>query len=339
MIFCTLFNGRYLAQGVALYRSLEATARSGFVLHVLCMDEFSADTLERLRLPRLRIIRLAEFETDALRAARANRSFAEYCWTCAAPLLMRVQDLAGPQAVVAYVDADIRFFSDPQAIFDELGTKSIFVHEHGFAPAYRAFQSYAGRFNVGVVAIRNDPEGRACLERWHRQGLAECFIDVAGGKCGDQNYLDEWPERYSGLAISANPGVGLAPWNIEKHVLAKADAGLTVDGNPIVFYHYHSLRVWRPRFGLRPVLMAQAPYAFGRRILRMIYAPYVAELCRAISDIKRVGMPADAVLDNVGMVRIVANLALRRLSLSIDLPFLATLDADRAVLAPRRAGE
>jgi len=339
LIFCTLFNGRYLPQGLALYRSLETTAHGRFVLYALCMDEYSADALERLRLPAARIVRLAEFENDALRAARSNRSFGEYCWTCTAPLMMRVQELAGADAVVAYVDADICFFSDPQKIFDELGSKSIFVHEHDFAPAYRKFQSQAGRFNVGVVAVRNNAEGRECLERWHRQGLAECVMDVANAKCGDQMYLDEWPQRYTGLVISANPGIGRAPWNIEKHVLGRISDGVTADGVPIVFYHYHSLRVCRPRFGLRPILMAHAPYAFDRNIIRMIYDPYVGEMKRAIADVKAAGLPADAMLDDIGAIRFLANLALRRLSVSFEnsIPATAHFFADPAARRPEGA--
>ena len=323
MIFCTLFNGRYLPQGLALYRSLEATARARFVLYILCMDDFSAEALARLSLANVRIVRLEQLETDALRTARANRSFGEYCWTCTAPLLMHVHDIAGPDSVVAYADADIRFFSDPQEIFDELGEKTSFVHEHDFSPAYGDFQAHAGRFNVGVIAIRNNPEGRECLDRWHRQALAECVMDPSGGKCGDQNYLDEWPQRYPGLVISTNPGVGLAPWNIEKHEISKTGEAVMVDGVPIVFYHYHSLRVWRSWFGLRAVLIAHAPYSLGTHIVRRIYAPYVAELRRAISDIKTAGMSADAALDAVNLPRLLKNLVLRRLSLSIEFPPLA----------------
>jgi hypothetical protein len=318
VIFCTLFNAGYLLQGIALYRSLEATARRSFVLYVLCMDDLSADALLYLALPNIRIIRLASFETPSLKAARGNRSFAEYCWTCAAPLIMHVQDLSSPDVVVAYVDADIRFFSDPQAIFDELGQASIFIHEHNFAPAFRSLQSKAGRFNVGLVAVRNNTEGRECLDRWHRQSLVECVMDVAAGRCGDQNYLDEWPQRYPGLVISENPGVGLAPWNVTKYELRTTGGDLTINGVPAVFFHFHSLRQWRPRLGLRAVLMAQRPYPLPPHVVRTIYAPYVAELRRAMSELEEVGVHLDAVLERVGPSRFLGNLVLGRVWLSLN---------------------
>lgn len=289
MIFCTLFNRAYLPQGVALYRSLERTAGTDFVLYILCMDDFSADALGRLGLGRARIIRLGEFEDDALRAARASRTVGEYCWTCTTPLLSYVLDRHPAGEVVTYVDADIRFFSSPRAILDELGDKSIFIHEHDFGPEYTHFRAVSGRFNVGVVAIRNDPEGRVCVERWKAQCLADCSLDPAAGRCGDQNYLDEWPDRYRRLVISAHPGVGLGPWNIGKHRLAADRDGLLVDDLPVVFYHYHALRVWRPFLGIRPVLMARGDYTFTSDVVRAIYRPYVRELWQAIAELKAIG--------------------------------------------------
>ena len=289
MIFCTLFNRLYLPQGIALYRSLERTMGADFVLHVLCMDEFSADALGRLGLSRMRIIRLDDVEDDALRAARANRTVGEYCWTCTTPLLLHVLERQAPDEAVTYVDADIRFFSSPRAILEELGDNSILIHEHDFDPKYAHFLSVSGRFNVGVVAIRNDREGRECLERWKAQCLADCSLDPAAGKCGDQNYLDEWPDRYRRLVVSAHPGIGLGPWNIGKHSLAEERNTLLVDDRPVVFYHYHALRIWRPLFGIRPVLMARGEYTFTSDVVRAIYRPYEQELWQAISELRTIG--------------------------------------------------
>lgn len=288
MIFCTLFNRTYLAQGITLYRSLEQTVAGEFILYALCMDEFSAAALALFNFPHLRIVHLDEIEDDALKAVRKSRSFGEFCWTCTAPLVLHVQDRHPPGTVVAYVDADIRFFSDPAAVFAELGDSSIFIHEHDFAPKHAHLQPAAGRFNVGVAAFRSDVEGRACLQRWKAQCLAECVMDPTAGKCGDQHYLDDWPQHYLALVISANPGIGRGPWNIMKHCVRVERGNTTVDGRPLVFYHYHALRLFRPSRGLKPMLMAQG-YFLGDTVVRAIYRPYARELWGALADLDRLG--------------------------------------------------
>jgi hypothetical protein len=99
MIFCTLlFNWAFLPQGIALYRSLERTCKSDFVLYVLCMDSFTFDVLAELNFAHLRMIPLQEIEDEALNAARANRTIAEFCWTCTTPLLLYLQKAYGAKS-------------------------------------------------------------------------------------------------------------------------------------------------------------------------------------------------------------------------------------------------
>ncbi len=287
MIFCTLFNWLYLPQGIALYRSLERATSGQFTLHVLCMDDFTLEALLKFELPNLRPIPLSEVENDGLRAVREQRTIGEYCWTCTTPLLNHVIAQQAPDTVVSYVDADIRFFSDPSVVLAEMGDGSIYVHEHDFAPEHAGLRATSGRFNVGLVSFRNNEEGRACLEKWSAQCLEQCIMDPAAGLCGDQGYLDEWPDLYPGLVISANPGVGLAPWNISKYSLSSRRGTVAVDGRPVVFYHYHSLRLMRPRLGVKPTMTATGNYRFDQAIIRAIYEPYGLEIWRASRDLDR----------------------------------------------------
>ena len=288
VIFCTLFNHAYLPQGVALYRSLERTAKQDFLLYVLCMDQQTATVLKRLNFPRLRIISLEAIEDEAMRALKGQRSIGEYCWTCTTPLLQHIFERCDPGTVVTYVDADIAFFSDPSAILKELGSGSIYIHEHDFAPRYHPLLAVAGRFNVGVASFRNDAEGRACLELWKSQTFDECVVDFDTGKCGDQVYLDEWPRLYQNLCISSDPGVGLGPWNIETRKIERNGDQVFVNGRPAIFYHYHSLRLLKPAWGVRPVWLS-GWFEIPEAAISAFYRPYARELWRAVSDIERSG--------------------------------------------------
>lgn len=289
MIFCTLFNKVYLPQGVALYRSLERTAKSGFLLYVLCMDAETADVLRKFGFDRLKIIELQEIEDDTMRALKPSRSIGEYCLTCTTPLLLHILEKSGPDSVVTYVDADIAFTSDPIAIMEELGSGSIFIHEHDFAPKYAGMEATAGRFNVGVSSFRNDTEGRACLERWKSQCFEECAMDFTAGKCGDQQYLNEWPELYPALVVSTNPGVGLGPWNIDARDIKCTKDGIFADGRAAVFYHYHSLRLLRPGWGVGATWLS-GWFKIPEAAVRAFYLRYSAELWRAVRDIEMKGL-------------------------------------------------
>jgi hypothetical protein len=287
MIFCTLFNWLFIPQGIALYYSLARTMRGEFVLYVLCMDDYALGALRLLKLPNVRPITLAEIENDALKAVRETRSIGEYCWTCTTPLLLHVMAQQPPDVVVTYVDADLCFFSDPSIVLAEMGEGSIYVHEHDFAPEHAELQMVSGRFNVGLVAFRNNDQGRTCLKKWSAQCIDACVIDPAAGLCGDQGYMDEWPDLYAGLVISSNPGVGLAPWNISKYKLANHRGKVTVDGKPVVFYHYHSLRMIRPRLRFKPIATASGNYRFDPSVIRAIYQPYAREVWRASRKLDR----------------------------------------------------
>lgn len=299
MIFCTLFNWAYLPQGIVLYKSLDEATQGNFTLYALCMDDFTAAAMKAANLRNLRILTLAEIEDDTLRGLRSTRTIGEYCWTLTSPLLLHVLSLQPAGTVVSYVDADLWFASDPRVVLDELGTGSIYIHEHDFAPAFQHLMASAGRFNVGLSSFRNNIEGRACLERWKEQCINECVMDPASGKCGDQHYLDEWPALYPDLVISANPGVGLAPWNVDKHKIARRGNKLEVDGRPVVFYHFHSLKMLRSRLGFKPILMAAGEYCFGPDLINSLYSPYARELWRASGQLEKSGHPVNVSVPTV----------------------------------------
>jgi hypothetical protein len=301
MIFCTLFNWRYLPQGVALYRSLDRATGGNFTLHILCIDDFTLGALRGLNLPNARLIPMSEIEDDALRALRDQRSIGEFCWTCTTPLLLHVLAVEPADTVVTYVDADLWFDADPKAVLDELGKGSILIHEHDFAPEYQQLVASSGRFNVGLVSFRNNAEALGCLQRWKAQCIDECVMDPAAGKCGDQNYLDEWPERYAGLVISKNPGVGLAPWNVAKHAITTRGGHVFVNGRPMIFYHFHALSMLRPRLGVWPIVMASG-YTVDRSIVGTLYAPYARELGQAARKLRRQGDGIDQALPTLPSV-------------------------------------
>jgi hypothetical protein len=89
----------------------------------------------------------------------------------------------------------------------------------------------------------------------------------------NQGYLDHWPKRYTGVHILRRPGVNLAPWNIDNHLLTSDRAGVAVDGQPLIFFHYSGLvpdieGAWRSFHGDRHKQL--------EFVKESIYGPYLA---------------------------------------------------------------
>lgn len=170
------------------------------------------------------------------------------------------------------------FFADPQPFFDEWQDSDILIHAHRYATRHQYLEPTSGIYNVGLVGMRDSDEADRCLARWRDQCLEVCTIDGARGLCGDQKYLDEWPQLYRRLTIFQHPGAGLAPWNIESYDLADSSAGPCVDGKRVIFYHYHGLRVPIPDLFGRSLLIPSTGYDFTHLQLRLIYQPYAQAL-------------------------------------------------------------
>jgi hypothetical protein len=288
--FCTLFDSNYATRGLALYRSLERHCKNDFLLTILCIDEEVRAALAKLNLPRVRLWRVEDIGDDELLEVRKTRPRREFCWTCPGPLMLALLRNGGSGALVTYLDADLLFYSDPQPIFDELGENEILIHGHRFAPRYQSYAIPSGNFNVGLIAVRNAPEGMACLEHWRAQNMEMCVLDPENGYCGDQKYLDEWPALYKKLVILQHPGAGLAPWNVENYEIGEKDGHATVDGRPVIFYHYHGFRIMVGDKWLRWAALPAVGYDFTPLQRHLLYRPYVRSVRQAYRELARVGL-------------------------------------------------
>ena len=242
--FCTYFDQHYLLHGLTLYQSLEEHAES-FCLHVLCLDHKTYSLIKNLGLPNLRPIALEDFERgdEALQEAKTNRSTVEYYFTCTPSLPLYVMNHFAGADMVTYLDSDLFFFSSPQPIYDGLGENSTLIIGHRYYEKRRKFGEQYGRYNVGCLVFRNDPAGRACLEWWRDRCNEWCYDIVEEHRFSDQKYLDEFPSRFPGVTVLEHKGANLARWNCRNYKLQLDNETVSVDGHPLIFYHFNSFRI------------------------------------------------------------------------------------------------
>lgn len=280
--FVTLFDGHYLPLGLSLYRSLEEHA-APFHLWIVALDETCAAALEKMALRHASVLRLAEIETDALRAVRGGRSVAEYCWTLTPFLPAAVLARAPGLKRVTYVDADLFFFQPPRLLLEEFeqSGKHVLITEHAFAPEHAHNVRY-GRFCVQFMTFRNTPQGWSVLRWWQERCIEWCYGREEDGKFGDQKYLDDWPQRFAAeVHVLSRTERTLAPWNVA-HV-----ARTTGQAQP-VFYHFHSLKIVS-----RSRVVLHFMYRIGRGN-RWIYRAYLQSLRSAVAEMRSRGVPVVA---------------------------------------------
>lgn len=271
--YVTLFDSLFLPQGVALHASLRRHA-GDFTLWILCMDDRAQQILERLALPGVRLIPIAQAETEELRRVKPTRSRGEYCWTIT-PFTPRMVFERDPSVQrVTYVDADLWFRQAPQRLLAEFETtgKAVQITEHGYAPEYD-FAGNTGRFCVQFMTFVRERSERV-REWWADRCIEWCFARLDEGRFGDQKYLDDWPERFAGDVHVLSPADAIqGPWNASRRAPSRA-----------VAYHFHGLRLLA-----RGRVLTMAAYALPRSTRETIYEPYLDDLGEAVRALRAVG--------------------------------------------------
>lgn len=277
---CTLFDSKFLVQGMALIESVENRSSCNIFWTVLALDDKSWSFLHSMDKPNLEVIHIDTFKDSDLQALRFIRSWSEFCWTSAACLLNYCLSQSQIGQKVAYIDADCYFFDDVDILLKPLESGStIAIHEHRFSKDRMTWLEKSGRFNVGLIAGINDLEFRTCVQRWRSQVLDRCDVNPAEGRCGDQTYLNEWPSLYPSLHILDSPGAGLAPWNIKNYRIEIFDGILRVDSRTLYFYHFSALEIifFSSFFS---IYIPAAGYLNMNRNERVIYSTYMKHLMR-----------------------------------------------------------
>lgn len=235
--YCTYFDSNYALQGLALIRSMLEWCQP-MELWVLALDQIVFKFLRGSASSLVNVVSLEDFESPTLRAVRGTRPWREYIWTCTPSWIAEVLDRTEAPAV-SYIDADCFLFGRPDPMFDEIGNAEIAITPHRFSPRYLHYAKTSGKFNVGLVYMRREGAARPCLLHWHEQCLESCELDHTRRLCGDQIYLDHWPNTWRAHVI-AHKGANLAPWNQRnQYDYSFRDGQIFVDEDPLIWYHFH----------------------------------------------------------------------------------------------------
>jgi hypothetical protein len=241
--YCTYFDHRYLPKGLAMIRSLHRHVPEAQIW-VLCLSPQAYDMLQSMDEPGVNAIALPDFELGDSGLAQAKsdgRSTVEYYFTLTPSLVLHVMRQLQDAEIVTYLDGDLWFLADPEPVFREMGSSSVLIIPHGFAPEMKERERY-GHYNVGWVSFRSDDRGRACLYWWRERTIEWCLDRVDNGRFADQGYLDQFPQLFQGVHVLAHRGANLAPWNVAARKVSLREGIIQADQDSVLFFHFHDLR-------------------------------------------------------------------------------------------------
>ena len=104
----------------------------------------------------------------------------------------------------------------------------------------------SGAYNLGFMAVRDEPQILDLIDWWSEKLRFDCRVDFAAGLFTDQKWMDLAPGFVSDLALLRTPALNLAYWNLEGRVLERTAEGWRVDGEPLGFFHFSGFDPERP---------------------------------------------------------------------------------------------
>ena len=262
------------------------TLHSSFMLFILCLDDETYESLQKLGLNSVTLIRLSDMERrdTNLLVIKENRCISEYFYTCKPHLLLYIFDNFASTDKLTYLDSDLFFYSNPESILSLDGKSSVSITPHNFSKKCAHMREF-GDFNAGWASFRRNHDGMNCLESWRDDCDNWCHKKVSKNRYADQKYLDKWPSTCSDVHIVQHKGANLGTWNIENYNVSIVNNDVYIDKDPLVFFHFHSFKRLFGSFYSTGYAKVRA-----NKIIRdEIYQVYLEEYLISIKRLKKVG--------------------------------------------------
>lgn len=148
---------------------------------------------------------------------------------------------------VLYMDPDTVAFSRLDDILQALDTHSLVLTPHLTKPEptiegvmdNEISCLKHGVYNLGFVGVKADDEGKRFAKWWGDRIYQFCRDDIRNGLFTDQRWIDLVPAFFDSLKIMKSSRHNVATWNLRtREFRGSRDAGYTVDGEPLGFYHF-----------------------------------------------------------------------------------------------------
>lgn len=150
---------------------------------------------------------------------------------------------------VVFLDPDICLYSSLAEV-DEAGPETfLMLTPHLTAPiggddhpSERSILQ-AGTYNLGFLAVSRSTEKSvratsSFLAWWQEKLEFQCVVAPERGLFVDQKWIDLTPGFFDGVSILRHEGYNVAYWNLGQRAVRAGAGGMTVNGQPLRFFHF-----------------------------------------------------------------------------------------------------
>ena len=271
VFYFTISDNQFLPRTLAMCKSLRNFTNSD--ISFVHTESLSGESRLAFEFHNIELEPIEKIGVDFVKSLTASRSHVEFMWTLPSVLLDWFMTNSPGYSDYVYLDADLFFYSDVKAIWDEIPAGNISITPHRFSTRLESAFPDSGEFNVSWVGIPATDMGRKCAKKWAEQCIQLCpaIPTKVNGKIiyGDQMYLEDWPSDYAGYVhIIRHVGAGLAPWNYENYKIIESTE-FTIDEFALIFFHFSS-----HQFGFPFASRIGREYSRIRPIPKKIYKVY-----------------------------------------------------------------
>lgn len=215
-------------------------------LHLLLADELPAD-LDTSDEPFDAITSVRDLGIASWKGWAFCHSITELATAIKPWMLEKLLLESGDNGKVIYLDPDTVAFSPLDDIIEALEESTIVLTPHQSRPESdlsavmdnEICSLKHGVYNLGFIAVKNTPIGRAFARWWAERTYFFCRDDIPNGLFTDQRWIDLVPAFFPDVAIMRSSRHNVATWNLTtRRVTHRKEAGYFVDNEPLGFYHF-----------------------------------------------------------------------------------------------------
>jgi hypothetical protein len=213
-------------------------------MFLICLQDDVFALLNTMMLKNVTLINIRSIEDEDIKfaACKYNRNEKEYAWTSKAPIILYLFKHFWDFDNILYIDSDIKFLSSPDPIYNEfLGYSILLSKEIFLIDNPDIWYSQYGLYNGGFMGFKRDSKAIEALLYFRKLCIEWCYNRAENGLYGDQRYLSDWTTRFADVGVIQNIGINVTAWYSHCSLIDDSCNKITINGTPIVFYHYSGL--------------------------------------------------------------------------------------------------